>query len=274
MRTCLLTIVLIVLQATSFSQNQMEVNDSVGRSDYISIDLNAIVSSPFSFDNSGADLVQSKYLWSGELGMGYERKLNENWRWHSSLTVGLMPYNLNFNIDAPANSIFQTGPYKDDYKTLDFNWSEYDYIRLYASLDATVSRKIATLKSGGEFALGAGLRAFMCFVNEFEYEYSSTWYIDDTNPEVQLFYANVFDTSSNRLSGAVLLEASFLKQLKHDRIFKTTLSFSYSPFKSIRGYYYFSNLGFPSSGTLSQTMTYASLRFSYLLPLEGKNGWK
>lgn len=234
---------------------------------FFSIEINPFFTSKVKYDNQGANLARSKHLFCGEVGIGFTREINDNWYWQSSLNIGLMPFNFNFEFDAPENSIFQTGPYKDDYKTLEFNWSEYYYIQVYSSLDAVFSRKIHTFKNNAEFLLGAGIRIFAFFVDDYEYEYTSTWEIDENNSDVRLFYAHINDTISNRLKVSLLLEATYLKTLKNKHKFKTSIFFNYSPFKNVEGYYRFSNLGFQSYGTFRQNLTYLGLRLNYFIPM-------
>lgn len=256
--------------------NDFSKVDSIKQYDYFSINIQPFLSNKFQFQNNGADLLQSKYLLSGELGFGYRQQFKEKWFFYSSINLGLLPYNLTFNFEAPKNSIFQTGPFKEDYSQLDFNWSEYSYIRLYSTLDLLFSRQLfsKSTKNNNLILFGGGLKTFVFFVDEFEYEYSSTWYIDETNPSVNLFYANIKDTNTNRIKLSVQAELSYLKKLNNGREISTALLFNYSPFVNVEGYYTFSNLGFSSSGIIKQTLIYTGFRFNYFIPHVKKQNLK
>lgn len=245
--------------------------DSSFQRDYFSVNIQPFLSSKFQFQHNGSNLLQSKHLLSGEIGIGYKRQLNRKWICYSSINIGLLPYNFTFNFESPKNSIFQTGPFKEDYTRLDFNWSEYSYIRLYSTIDLLFSRQIySNSRNNNQFFIGGGLKTFVFFIDEFQYEYSSTWYIDETNPNVNLFYADINDTTSNRVKFSVQAEVSYIRALNKGREISTTLLFNYSPFKNVEGYYYFSNLGFASSGTFKQSLTYLGVRLNYFIRVKGK----
>jgi hypothetical protein len=243
----------------------------------LAVEMSPMITSSLKISADEVRLLQSKRLFSGEFGLGFEHQISSKWRFRSSLAFGLLPYDFHYDFAPPANSIFQTGPFKEDYTRLDINFTEYAYIRTYSSIDARWSRKVYATKSGNEWSIGTGLRLFVFLVNTFEYYYYSNYYIDDAHPNVPLFTATIIDSSFNRLNASFLVESSFTKELKNKRKLTTSLCFSYSPFNSFNGTYAFSNLGYASSGTIRQRPSYLSLKCSYSfwngkeIPIRKKN---
>lgn len=271
MKISILSICCFIQFGLNSQTNNIQIADSSkAKKNYLSIEINPFLSSKVKYDNKGESLIKSKHLLCGEIGIGFTRDINNNWYWQSSFNFGLMPFNFNFEFEAPENSIFQTGPYKDDYKILESNWSQYEYFRTYASLDAVFSRKICTLKNGDEFLVGAGIRVFAFFVDDYEWEYFHSFEIDENNPDVQLFYAHINDTISNQLKVSLICEAIYLKTLRNNHKIKTSIFFNYSPFKNVEGYYIFTNLGYESSGSFRQNLTYLGLRLNYFIPMRNE----
>lgn len=233
---------------------------------FFSIQLTPYLSSKIKYDHKGATLVRSKHLLSGEIGVGFYRQLKNGWHLQSTLNVGLMPFNYNFEFDAPEGSVFKTEPWKKYYQKLDFNRSVYLDFQSYANIDALVSRKMYEFKNGSELHFGCGIRVFRFFIDYSQQEYGNSYGVTGYNQILRLFDSDINDTIANRYKLAFLAEASYIKTFKNKQKIKASLFFNYSPFNNIEGYYTFSNLGFLSAGPFTQKLTYLGFRFSYLLP--------
>jgi hypothetical protein len=243
------------------------MQDSLISKNFFSLQITPYFTSKVKFEHKGVELVQSKHLLSGEIGLGYYREFNNGWNLHSTLNLGLMPFNYNFEFDAPEGSIFKTEPWNKYYQKLDFNWSEYNIIQSYANFDILFSKNVYQFKNRNELEIGLGLRTFRYFIDYSQQEYGSSYGVsEDPNLFVRLFDSDINDTISNRYKLALILEASYSKSFKNRQQIKASLFFNYSPFNNIEGYYWFSNLGFLSAGPFSQKLTYLGFRFSYLIP--------
>lgn len=241
------------------------MQDSLMSKNYFSLQFTPYFTSKVKFEHKGVELVQSKHLLSGEIGLGYYREFNNGWNLHSTLNLGLMPFNYNFEFDAPEGSIFKTEPFKN-HDTLDYNLSEYYVIQSYANFDILFSKNVYQFKNRNELEIGLGLRTFRYFIDYSQQEYGSSYGGVGTDFVARLFDSDINDTITNRYKLALILEASYSKSLKNRQQIKASLFFNYSPFNNIEGYYWFSNLGFLSAGPFSQKLTYLGFRFSYLIP--------
>lgn len=248
------------------SQSPTEkIEDDETTKNFFSIQLTPYLSSKIKFDHKGAALVESKHLISGEIGVGYYRQINSDWSMQSSINFGTIPFNFNYEFDAPIGSVFQTEPWKEYYQKLDFNRSAYDVFQSYANIDLLFSRKLYEFKNGNELNLGLGARVFRFFIDYSQQEYGDAYGVSEKDQVLRLFDSDINDTITDRYKGAILFETSFTKTLKHNQKIKASIFFNYSPYTNIDGYYYFSNLGLLSTGTFSQKLSFLGFRFSYLM---------
>lgn len=263
MKFLIFGILFLIFSGTTFAIKKVVPRDSTFNKKKLSIEFNPMLVSKLKFDNIGEQLIESKNLLSAEFGIGYQQFFHSNWRVKGSLLFGNQPYNMSFLFAAPENSVFQTGPYKEDYHILDFEVSEYDPIRLYTSAELLFS-KVFKQKNNLSYLIGGGIKLTYFFINYYDFYYYSHYYIDQNNPNTQLFFANVIDDKDNNIFGSFLFSNTLERKLKEHAI-SLSLCLAYSPFKAMNGTYYFSNLGLDSYGSFFQRFSTISLRFSYLI---------
>lgn len=262
MKFLIFSILFLIFSGTTFANKKVVPVDSTINSKKFSIEFNPMLVSKLKFDNSGEQLIESKNLFSAELGIGYQQYLNSKWRIKGSLLFGSQPFNMRFSFAAPENSVFQTGPFKEDYRILDFEVSEYDVIRLFTSTELLLSKEVKQ-KNNLTYLIGGGIKLTYFFINYYDFSYYSHYYIDQNNPYTQLFFANVIDEKDNNIYGSLLFFNTLERKLNGHAV-SLSLCLAYSPFKSLNGTYYFSNLGLNSYGSFFQRLSSISLRFSYL----------
>jgi hypothetical protein len=233
---------------------------------FFTLQITPYFASKVNYEYLGAALMQSKQLLTGEIGLGATRQIKNNFYLHSKLNLGVVPYNLNFDFDAPEGTIFLTEPWNKYYQRLHFNRSVYSSSNVYLNLDVILSHSVIKFKKQNEVHLGVGLRNFAFFDDRYKRYFSQSYGVSESETDVDLFYAEIKDSITNPMKIGFLFEATYVKIVDNEAKIRTSILFNYSPFNNVQGYYRFSNLGFLSAGNFNQSLTTLGIRFSYLIP--------
>lgn len=233
---------------------------------FFTLQITPYFASKVNYEYLGANLMQSKQLLTGEIGLGVTRQIKNNFYLHSTLNVGVVPYNFNFDFDAPEGTIFLTEPWNKYYQRLHFNHSDYPSSNVYLNLDVILSHSVIKFKKQNEIHLGVGLRNFAFFDDRYKSYLSQSYGVSESETHVNLFYVEIKDSIANPIKIGFLFEATYVKIFNNEAKIRTSILFNYSPFNNVQGYYRFSNLGFLSAGNFNQPLTSLGMRFSYLIP--------
>lgn len=221
--------------------------------------LSANLYDNFRLDNSGVKHLKSLPCLSGELFISYYQHLVNDFGFTIGAGFGIAPYNYYYRIEAPENSIYQTGPYKEDYKYL------YDYDFLYIqdlyTFSFSFSKIFNTKKKDKLKNLEVGIK----LNNKVAYPYSiNTWHtygIDDST-EVDLFEFSL-ENSGKRNLFSYFIKLGNINLNKQGNSLNYNIVLHYSPQKIGIGTYKFYELGYDSFGKVQQNINYIGFEFAY-----------
>lgn len=226
---------------------------------YINVGLTTMIFQPLILSNNGANLLKNRILPSVEIKLGIGIPVNTNWIVELNTCAGIVPIGYKYDFAAPEESIFQTGPYKEHYTRLDNSELTYEQPP-YVSFEALIYRKLS-LKNKNHITIGGGLRYNRLWY-DYEFAYGATYFIDDSNPDVRLFYLYNNGSYLSESTFSLIFQANLIRPLKKNSI-SVGLILNYALQAFDTGIYYFSNLGFASYGEYAQTMSFIGLNASY-----------
>ena len=211
--------------------------------------------------NWGEELLKSRVTFSAEASILYYKSLKNNFGINIGLGLGLVPYNIHYGFNAPENSIFQTGIYKNDYSYL--NTTRYDYVQSIWTFPISIE-KIIKYKPNLYYSIEAGLKLNRVIAFPYEITFEDVYVINDST-DARLFNFYLTDTQKNIFS--YFLKVGFLKKLKSQNSFQFNLMLNFSFTKIGIGYYEFENLPYESRGQIGQRINYIGFEFVYGLSL-------
>lgn len=215
-------------------------------------------------NNVGQQLLKSKTCVSGEAIVSFYQHIIHGFGLNFGFGLSIAPFNYNFNFESPPGSIFQTGPYKEDYKYL--SGSQTTYIQDLYIFPISV-QKIIPIKKTKNLYYNLELGIKMNIKTAFPYEISSNnIYVIDDSTEVNLLDFYLYDTGKRNFI-SYFLKIGILKVTKKDNSLNYNLVFHYSPQNIGSGWYRFYELNFDSYGTVNQNINYIGIEFKYGLTL-------
>lgn len=220
-------------------------------------------------ENQGERHFKSHPTFSGETTISYYNHIYNGYGISLGLGLGLAPYNLNYNIKAPENSVFRTSIYKDSYEYLDLNYSEYLSIMYVFPVSLT---KTFTLKKH-LFSVGIGAKCHIPMDKTYEIEGGSSYYVDENNTDVRLFQFYLEDTGEKPLV-SYFVKLGIIKITKKHNSCHLNLVANYSPNKIGKGWYKFHNLGYESNGSVKHNINYIGFEFIYGLTFSKRKNSK
>ncbi|MFD1552662.1 hypothetical protein DNU06_09150 [Putridiphycobacter roseus] len=234
---------------TESSQNQ-----------FLSVSLTGIYFNKLQiYDKIGFEVL-SKRLPTGEFGVTYTNLFRKTNGIQFNFNTGIFPINIGHDIKTPANSIFNTGPYKEDYVNL--YASNNVYIQVYSSIGIMAVKQFSIFENKRTLDFNYGVSFFKMWNETREFGFTSIYEIDDNNSNVELFKAFLVDSVSNEFLASLRLELkSRYKFTKNSISYGIVLN--YSPFTILEGWYNLANLNTPSKGKLKQKMNYLGFNISY-----------
>jgi hypothetical protein len=208
------------------------------------------------FETEYDKLLKSKPLPSLNIKYGVLYNHNKKYDFKATLSIGLLPYNLNFSFDTPKQSVFYTNSFYK-YETLDFENSNWSYFNLYTSLSGEVIRKFNAFNDRYTFGLGI---SYFYFPIDYSTGYDVGYdVVGNESYTTVLKYESIDSLSRTSL---ISLNSTLSKLIKINS--RTTLSIgisvNYSPFYKMQANYSFFNLGFENNGVWKQSINYIGIR--------------
>ncbi len=226
----------------------------------IKFSLTACVYDNIQMDWFDVKILKSNPMPSGEVSISYYNCIKNGYGFNIGLGMGLAPLNLNFKFNPPQNSVFQTGPHKEDYKTLDYNHNEY--VQEFYTLPLSFQKTFYSKKNN---AISCFIEAGLKLNYKVAYPYSitggSVYGIDDTT-EARLFQFTLRNTP-HRTIVSYFFKYGWQKLLKKQNTFQYGFVLHYSPSKIGAGSYEFSNLPYYSYGNVFQNINYIGFEVIY-----------
>lgn len=209
----------------------------------------------------GEKLLRSRPLPSAEIYFSYYRHIKNGYGLNAGIGMGIAPYNINFLIDPPENSIFQTGPYKEIYKEHGLDLDHYEYISWYYTLPVSVQKIYKTKKNNKVRFIEGGIKFNYVVAYPYFIQLGSVYGINDTT-EARLFQMRLRSTT-HRVLVSGFLKYGWQRITKRQNTFQYGFVLHYSPSKIGVGDYEFSNLTYPSYGTIFQNINYIGFEVVY-----------
>lgn len=225
----------------------------------IKFSLTACVYDNLQYDCFDVKILKSRPLPSGEISISYYNYIKNGFGLNIGLGFGLAPFNYNYKFNPPQNSIFQSGPYKDDYKTISNDW--YEFIQEFYTLPFSVNKTICTKRQNKLRFIEAGLKLNYKVAFPYTTKSGHVFQIDDTT-EARLFQFTLRNTS-HRTIVSYFFKYGWQKILKKQNTFQYGFVLHYSPSKIGAGSYEFSNLPYYSYGNVFQNINYIGFEVVY-----------
>jgi hypothetical protein len=224
--------------------------------------------SPLLFDNLNIDhqgevLLKSNPAFSFELGVSYYQRVYKDFGVNIGAGWGIIPFRFEYNFKAPTNSIFQTGQYANDYSYLDLK--EYSFNINHYVFPLTLQKSFTKSKNSS-YIVEAGIKLNSILSYPYDISVSSSYYIDENNPDIRLFDFYLENYYQKRFI-SYLAKFGLSKTTKKTNTLNANLVLNYCPQKIGKGWYRFSNLPFESYGDVSLGINYIGIEFSYGLTL-------
>jgi len=252
---------MLLLLTTNVLFGQKKIDSNYFLDDQIKFSLSPVMYDNLRISNWGEDLLKSRVTFSAEASILYYKNLKNNFGINIGMGLGLVPYNIHYGFNAPENSIFQTGIYKDDYSYLSDTY--YEYVQSIWTFPISI-QKLIKYKPNLYYSIEAGLKLNRVIAFPYEIAYGAEYVINDSI-DARLFNFYLSGTQKNIFS--YFLKVGLLKRLKSQNTFQFNLMLNFS-FQEIGiGYYEFENLPYESRGQIGQNINYIGFEFVYGLSL-------
>lgn len=220
---------------------------------YFSVGLSALVFKPIKISNIGVSHLESILLPSGEFKIGVGKSINKNWSIEGNIYFGLVPFGYKYDFKAPEQSVF----FDSNFNRLDNYNLDYDHVPHFA-LEASVLRKLL-IKDENCIEVGLGVRLNSLFA---ESGFTSGHTFSIENESVRLFRIQNNQGTNNLYTFSILFQSNYVKKLKRNYLsLGLVANLALRPFDE--GSYYFSNLGYLSYGSYTQSMSFFGFQASY-----------
>ncbi len=223
--------------------------------------------SPVLYDNVSIshwgekELLKSSPKFSGVASIKYYKHIKNNIGINIGVGFTIAPFNMHYHIDAPENSIFQTGTYQEKNKKLDLKYDEYiSMLNIPLSVEKLIKRN---RKQYYSIELGVKLNRLIDY--EKEITVNDIYTIDEIT-EATLFNCEIVNNKKTIFS--YFIKGGLINMIKNQNTFQVNgvLHFSFTHDLSL-GSYEFHHLDYESRGQLSQRINYIGIEFIYGLNL-------
>lgn len=254
-------ILMLLMLITNFLFGQKKFESNYFLDDQIKFSISPVMYENLRISNWGEKLLKSRVTFSAEASILYYKYLKNNFGINIGVGLGLVPYNIHYGFNAPENSIFQTGIYKNEYSYLDDNL--YDYVQSIWTFPISIEKFIKH-KPNLYYSIEAGLK--LNRVVAFPYEISNGYvYGINDSTDARLFDFYLTGTKKNIFS--YFLKVGLLKKLENQNSLQFNLILNFSFTKIGIGYYEFENLPYESRGQIGESINYIGFEFVYGLTL-------
>jgi len=212
------------------------------------------------FDNTGEKLIKSLPMPGGELTLSYFNYLKNGYGLNVGLGITVAPYMTYFKFNAPPNSIFQTGPYKEDYQILEN--ASFSYIQDIFTLPVSIQKTFAAKHDKIKLSfIDIGFKLNYKIAFPYSIVNGGTYGINDTT-EAKLFRFSLKNTP-DRIIISYFVKYEWQKLLKDQNTFQYNFVLHYSPTKIGKGTYEFFNMPNQSYGTVAQNINFIGFEIAY-----------
>lgn len=255
------TALMFLLLITNFLFGQKAIDSNYFLDDQIKFSLSPVMYDNLSISNCGEPLLKSSVTFSAEVSILYYANIKNNFGVNIGVGLGYVPFNVHYGFNAPENSIFQTGIYKNDYSYLSTTY--YEYAQSVWTFPVSI-QKIIEYKTSLYYSIEAGVKLNRVVAYPYDISYGDEYVINDST-DADLF--NFYLTSTQKNIISYFLKAGLLKKLKNKNTFQLNLILNFSFTKIGIGYFKFENLPYESRGQIGQNINYIGFEFVYGLSL-------
>lgn len=216
----------------------------------IKFSLTGCIYDNLKLDWFGEKILRSLPLPSGEVTISYYNYLKNGYGVNVGLGLGLAPFNIHHK-ETPANNNLSVGPL-----------NHCEYVQEYYILPVSVQKIFNSKKNINKIHFfEAGLRVNYKVAHPYSIEVGETIQLNDST-DIRIFLIDVRSTP-NRTIISYFIKYGWQKTLRNQNTFQYNLVLHYSPSKIGRGNYEFTNLPYPSLGTVSQNINYLGFEVVY-----------
>jgi hypothetical protein len=205
----------------------------------------------------GEKLLRSRPLPSGEVSISYYTDIKNGYGLNVGFGLGLAPYNFHYLFKIPENSIFFT----PNIEVYEADIDHYEYIQEYYTFPLSVQKTFVSKKRNKLRFIEAGIKLNYKVAYPSSIKTGVVYKINDTT-EARLFQMMLRSTS-HRVLVSGFFKYGWQRITKRQNTFQYGFVLHYSPSKIGMGDYEFSNLTYPSYGTIFQNINYIGFEVVY-----------
>lgn len=245
----------IIFSIASFSTKAQDIinKESNFNNTQIKLSLSTLLYDNLRLYEFADKQLKSSAMLSGESSISVFKPLKNRYGINIGVSIGIIPYNLNYKFSTPENTPFNTGTIK--YGILDMKFN--DYSNQISSGFISFQKIYSTKGKNIVINLGVKLNKLIPYFTK-----GGDVYAIDDNTEIRLF--DYFIKSiDNEYIVSYIAKIGLIKELKNNNSISLSLTANYSPKKISMGEYNFYELPTACYGQIGQNINYIGLEFSY-----------
>src|SRR5687768_1528653 len=104
---CTALFIIISLNTLALETDGVHPEKDSIRTNYFYVGISPLIYNKLKLDNEGLNHTFSKPLLTGEFNFGYSNYTRSLWSWGIDFSVGIIPFSIGYDFQAPDSSVFQ-----------------------------------------------------------------------------------------------------------------------------------------------------------------------